>query len=274
MRYVVTTLVALLVAVPAIANNAFEDISVIAPPSGNAQGPIAASPTDQELLYSNGAMSNWICPTDDESHIEPDNCGTYGFGCQLPLGYWVADDFTVPAGDSWTIENIRLFGYQTNATFPSINDVRYQIWFGQPGQAGSLMVCDITGALDVAEWAEGPFTLGRILRTNGQGVCTTARIQQSLWCFGPGAGPCTPLAAGTWWLAFQYAGSGSSGPWVAPVVPGTPAHNALQSLDDGLTWNPLLDTACSLNKDVGFELWGPASTPVETTTWGAIKQTF
>ncbi|MDZ7624130.1 MAG: hypothetical protein U5J96_06760 [Ignavibacteriaceae bacterium] len=57
----------------------------------------------------------------------------------------MADDFTIPAGETWQIDQVMTFAYQTGSTTTStINDVRIQIWNGNPMSGGTV----IWGGLD------------------------------------------------------------------------------------------------------------------------------
>jgi hypothetical protein len=67
--------------------------------------------------------------------------GDNGWSATQDYGARVADDFTIPLGQSWDISKIRFFLYQPltspTTTFPGLT---LQIWNGQPGQAGSSVI--------------------------------------------------------------------------------------------------------------------------------------
>jgi hypothetical protein len=54
----------------------------------------------------------------------------------------LADDFTVPAGQTWTISDVSVFSYQTNSvtTASPISGATLQIWNGRPAAAGSSVI--------------------------------------------------------------------------------------------------------------------------------------
>jgi hypothetical protein len=140
-----------LLSTAAAANTAFEDVTA---PSGTIppleNGPIWSAP-DAAVLHNNGPLITNIgtCPgtppNNNESQIGAGS-STFGFGHQISAGNRVADNFTVPAGQTWEIQAITFFAYQTGAGIgtPSMNQVSLQLWLGRPGDAGSIVLCGTT----------------------------------------------------------------------------------------------------------------------------------
>ena len=118
--FILTTL---LLAVPAIASEPNVDIGDMAPAniSGNSgyTGPIWDGP--KAVLWDNGPF---ITSTGtgaggaDESLVEPPD-NNHGWGCQWLSDIRLTDDFDVPAGETWEITAITLFGYQSMGGPPS-----------------------------------------------------------------------------------------------------------------------------------------------------------
>jgi hypothetical protein len=183
------------------------------------------------VLWDNGPLVNSPgtgAGGADESVLQA-GLGTYGFGCQWPLGYLIADDFEV-TGTAWTVNQITVYGYQTNSGPPSSFVGCYlQIFDGDPSAGGSVIWGDMTtNVLTATDWTG-------IYRVNAVGG-GTARPIMYLTCSTPGLS----LPAGTYWLVYSLDGTGSSGPWTPPVtIDGVLATgNGLQFTT---AWGPALD---------------------------------
>jgi hypothetical protein len=264
-----------LLSTAAAANNAFEDISA---PSGSIppeNGPIWSAP-DAAVLHNNGPLITNIgtCPgtppNNNESQIGAGS-STFGFGHQISAGNRVADNFTVPAGQTWEIQAITFFAYQTGAGIgtPSMNQVSLQLWLGRPGDAGSIVLCGTTTnnvlALSI---------FSGIYRTTSSAPCpgaTTRPIFSNVCTLPTGCLPCLP--EGSYWLDWSTGGNAAlAGPWAPPVTPNAANANARQSLAG--VWGDLLDNAgAGPIQELPFIIEGVqcGATPVENSTWGNIK---
>jgi len=179
----------------------------------------------------------------DESVLQA-GLGTYGFGCQYPLDYRIADDFEV-VGTTWTVDEIVVYGYQTNSGPPSSFIGCYlQIYDGDPSAGGTVIWGDqVTNVLTSTDWTG-------IYRVNAVGG-GSARPIMYLACATPGLS----LPAGVYWLEYSLDGSGSSGPWTPPVtIEGMLATgNGLQFTG---SWGPAMDG--SYQQDFPFLFNGTA----------------
>jgi hypothetical protein len=279
MRHLVITLLALvLLALPAIAATNVETIQdmgddqYIDPVPGDVWG----GPRD--LLFDGGPI--WNCQGcgvggADESILWTIVCemNTLGAGNQLPLGYWIADDFEVPAGEVWNIEGFTFFGYQTNSpTDPStFTEYHVMIYDDVPPAGNVVFGDDVTNLMISSVWAN----VYRVTETT-TGSATNRPIMASE-CM-PGA--TFQLGPGTYWMAWQAAGTGTSGPWAPPIAASDwdcALGAGYQSLDYGLTWAPVLDTGVyALPIGFPFLIHGTidGGVPVEESSWGKIKTTF
>jgi hypothetical protein len=158
---------------------------------------------------------------------------TYGAGNQVSAGNRVADDFTVPAGETWTLDRVSFFEYQTGSTtgtstFTAIN---YQIWNGAPNGGGAVVWGDTTtNRLASSAWSNIYRVLDTALTNADRPVMTNV-------CTGGAV-----LPAGTYWIDWQAAGSLASGPWqpAITILGQTTTGNALQYTSTG--WAALTDT--------------------------------
>jgi len=198
------------------------------------------------MLHDNGPLVNSIGTGTggaDESVLQA-GLGTYGFGCQFPLGYQIADDFEV-VGSTWTVDQITVYGYQTNSGPPSSFVGCYlEIYDGDPSAGGTVIWGDLsTNVLTTTDWTG-------IYRVNAVGG-GSARPIMYLTCETPGLS----LPAGTYWMTYSLDGTGASGPWTPPVtIDGVLATgNGLQNTG---TWGPALDG--SYQQDFPFLIEGNA----------------
>jgi len=140
-----------------------------------------------------------------------------GFGCGGFAGFnnRLADEFTVPCGETWTLTNIRVFGYQTQAaagpftTVSTFTGANYRIWSGQPGLAGSTILNDFSA---VSQQTGTGFT--GIYRVP---VATLTNQQRPVFYSDMNANGIV-LTHGTYWLDFQIAGTGTATVFTGPVT--------------------------------------------------------
>lgn len=185
----------------------------------------------------------------------------YGFGAIHALDQSIADDFTISTNAS--LSSVDLYAYQSSSgpMSTSINEAYIRIWDGPPGTTGSNIVF-------------GDFTTNRLTTSNFTGIyrvlentimSSVRAIQRLTVNIG------TSLPAGTYWLEFALNGSvGFSGPWAPPItVSGsTGTGNALQSLDNGATYDPIVDIG---GQDFPFVISGFSSSGVPTLgQWSLI----
>jgi hypothetical protein len=148
-----------------------------------------------------------------------------GFNCLATTPNTVADDFVVPDGQTWSIDQVVFYMYRTNSTTPSISSVEVRLQAQNPlgnfvpsltAYSPSVTMSGVHKAFD--------YDLGSC----------SYRLQQCIVTLD------TPYvaAAGTHYLIWQASGSGSaSGPWVPPVVVSgavqKPGANAMQAMNSG-----------------------------------------
>jgi hypothetical protein len=180
-----------------------------------------------------------------------DGFSTYGAGHAFASGFRVAEDIIVPAGETWTIDSLVFYAYQTNSGNNStITGVNVRIWSGTPGGSSTLVFGDsTTNVMITSEWA-GAYRTGDFTSTTcAPATCVARPIMRNATVIG------TTLTAGTYWIDWQTDGSLASGPWAPPVNLGagnTTTGNAKQfdnapTITGGganpnyLTWVDLLD---------------------------------
>jgi len=191
------------------------------------------------VLYDNGPLIN--SPGTgvggaDESVLQNTSLGlsTLGFGHQVANDNRVADNFTVPAG-GWQVDQIIFYAYQTGSTTAStITAANLRIWDSPPGVPTRAVIWGDTTTNILAEssWSG----IYRVTETT-TGTASNRPIMANVVDVG------VFLDAGQYWLDWQADGSLASGPWAPPItIPGLAiTGDGLQSLDDGLSFNPAND---------------------------------
>ena len=195
------------------------------------------------VLFDNGPYFNVAgggpVAGSDLSLLESTTLGmtTLGAGHALSAGIRVADDFTIPSGETWTISTASFYAYQTGSTTTStINHLNVRIWDGPPGEVGSNIVFgdSTTNVLATTEFSNA-------YRHSETAVGTTRPIMKSTATIG------TTLTEGTYWIDWQCGGTLASGPWAPPIaiLGQNTTGNAKQSiasvwadLNDGGTLTP------------------------------------
>jgi hypothetical protein len=199
------------------------------------------SPSASGQLYDNGPLVN--APGGgfggaDASVLQNTSLGMniLGFGHQVFAGNRIADDFTITDTAGWAVGDITFFAYQTGSPYTStITGVNYRIWDGPPGLPGSNVIF-------------GNIARNRLLDTSWSGIyrATETTITSTLRpIMADVVAGGVYLPPGTYWLDWQTDGSPMySGPWAPPITINglITTGNGIQSLDNGVSWGPALDS--------------------------------
>jgi len=227
----------------------------------------------RDVLYDNGPYFNSAGTGyggADESILQDQSLGmgTYGFGHQHSLSYVVADDFMVPDGETWTVEGITFFGYQTgSSTTSTITGVYFEIRDDLP-PGGTVLYGDlVTNQLMATGWSNAYRTLESSPGATNRPIMANDAI----------VSPSLELSGGQYWICWNTDGSLSSGPWAPPIaildVGWT--GDGLQSLDGGATYNPVYDGGSGDPQGFPFIISGfGGTTEADATSWGAVKALF
>ena len=185
--------------------------------------------TPRLVLFNQGPLTNGTngaTPISILNNAAPFGYNTLGFSGAG--AFRLADDFTVPAGESWNLEAITVFGYQTGATAASINAATLQILNGAP-PAGAVVFGNTTTSIPTTTTLSGAFRVTPTTLTATNRAIQAVRIPVAV-----------TLSPGTYFIDFTTAGTVASGPFFPPLVPNiaapAPTGNALQF---ATTWNPL-----------------------------------
>jgi len=176
---------------------------------------------------------------------------TFGAGHSSAASVFVADDFTVPAGETWTVNGFNFYAYQTGSTLAcTMTGYFVRIWDGPPGEGASAVIAGdrTTNLFQGCDFA----TIYRVRDVDPPGTATTRPIMLSVAAF---AAP-LELAEGTYWVEWSATGSLASGPWVPPltIVGETTTGNARQEISGA--WAALQDGGSLTPQGLPFQVLG------------------
>ncbi len=201
------------------------------------------------LNYSNGPLVNGSGQGSggNDASILQTNLGMNILGSTVNYNanFILADDFTIPNGETWSIDTLAFFPYQTGSSLTStINRLRFVIYDDNPSSPSKNIVCGtlLSAATIVSnQWSQ----IYRVTST------TLTNTQRPIMQVTISSGSCV-LPQGTYWLAWTMTGALGSGPFnPAITINGqTTTGNALQSPDLGSTWVAVVDSGT--NTPQGF----------------------
>src|SRR5690554_2152113 len=224
-----------------VASDGQRDTNVTVPFTGTYYNNLAPN----AILYDNGPY--WNTPgTPNVSLLETSlGMNTLGSGAQFTAGNSVADD--VVFTDDVEITSIDVFAYQTGSSAPSINAIYLQVWDGDPSSPSSSIVWgNLTDDIfEDAVYADAN-------RASETSPGDTSRQIQRVTANTTGL----TLTAGTYWIHYTLAGSGSSGPWTPPIaiLGQTTTGNALQNQNG--VWVALEDSGTFTPQGLPFVMYG------------------
>ena len=172
---------------------------------------------------------------------------SFGFGAlynnALSSNLQLADNFTVPVGESWGVTSFDFFCYQTSyaGTVPPIDVLRVQIFNGDPSAGGTLVTGDMTtNVYDATNSADA--LMYRISNTIVPIVAPTGTARK-IWKVR--ATISASLVAGTYWVVFQGHATNDANFFMIPVTllgsRGAATANAKQFTVTGAIWATVLD---------------------------------
>jgi hypothetical protein len=179
----------------------------------------------------------------------------YGFGAQGSLDYWMADDFDIPSGQTWHIDSVKHYSYQTGSTTTStITGSKCYITLGRVDSTGSVIVAgDIAANRMIRTYFTGIYRTNNPPPYNTQTTRPIMAVSDTIAC---------DLPTGYYWVVYNFNGTLSSGPWNPPytIWNQTGSGNARQKTT---AWAPALDGA--LTQSACFKIYGSVITGVSNT---------
>lgn len=243
---------------------------------------IAAEPDDVTIVYNNGnfrsgatsesgvaAPSGFVWSENQHNSgnlTEANSVSGYGatFGANR-----LADNFTVPAGQTWQISSVTVYGFVVawTASVSPFSGGVLQIWNGKPGETGSTVVFgDTTTDRLLSSTATDTYSIFNSVAPNTTNAPNTQRF---LWKNKLSVAPTLTLGPGTYWIDFASSVSnGVSGQFYRNlIVPGARTQagwNARQLVNSTGVWADIVDggtpaTAPDVAQDIAFEINGTVS---------------
>ncbi len=259
-------LVVLSIAFLAFANGAREDVGDYTIINSGAAGGAGGWDYPQAILYDNGPFVTGVGTGSGGADISEENPGetTYGWGVQYSAGNIMADQFVIPTGETWNIDAITVFGYQTGSGTTSTITGVYLSIYDDPPDTGTLVYSDGTVNLMTAtDWTN-------CYRVGNGSASNSDRPIMANTC----AVTSFSLGEGEYWMAWQLDGSASSGPWANPVtITGQgDTGDAIQYASGA--WNPVPMGGTGTPVGMPFILEGTIGSALERSSWAGIKASF
>lgn len=198
------------------------------------------NPQSAVLLFDNGPLINQPGMGSGGKDVSAlhDGLNTFGYNQNSGTGIRLADDFTIPAGQTWTIDSVVTFGYQTNSgnvsTFTGLTLAVHNASPLTNANPSTIVWGDTTtNIIDHSYWSG-------IYRTTATTYTSTARPIMKI-----AANPIgLKLSPGQYWLDWSAAGSTASGPWNPPVTFPTQMITG-DAIQRNGSWVSLIDTAAA-----------------------------
>lgn len=189
---------------------------------------------------------------------------TTGISATAEFGIRVAEDFTVPAGSTWNLDALRVFGFQQSLTGPTVTAVKINLWTSAPFDALSpaprpsplpqpVLAQSLTAAVTSSELVA--------YRQLSTGTTSSTRAVYGYDVSLDGLPNGGELAAGTYWLEWSMVGvvnsSQSQTQVVVPLVTpreSAPGLNARQFAPANINGDGVLVTTWFESREVRFQL--------------------
>lgn len=175
---------------------------------------------------------------------------TFGFGAQTTAGNSVADDFTVGAGQTWNVQSLDFFGYQTGSTAFTFQQATWSVISG--GIGGSVVASGVT---NVSSGGLQGYRVTSTTLTNTQRGIYEAQADVTDFS----------LSAGHYWLTWSLTGSLASGPWQPPTSDAR-TGNAMQSTTSG-PFVTLIEAGSLLTVELPFAINGTVAAVPEPSSY-------
>lgn len=228
---------------------------------------LAASAASADVLWNNGPLSTG--PVSSDGVAAPDGTswsethgGTIGWAASDRSNgsrFRILDDFTVPAGQTWTIDAVHVFSYFTDvpADVSPVRSATLQIWSGTPGGDGSVIYGD----------DETNVMTGSIFSGVYRAELNFVEPQRPIWDTTLGTTSLT-LTEGTYWIDWNTIWNVGHTAYAVPTAGDPTNANAMQYYYHGdtgeVTYSPLIDSGNALAQEIPFIIEGTV-TPAPAT---------
>lgn len=205
----------------------------------------AQSFSNGNLSTGNTSSGSVAAPTGYTwSEIQSSN-SSYGFAGYIGTNssnFRLADDFTVPADESWAISSIEVFAYQTGSTTFPIDQMNLRILSGNPSTAPTILFGDaVTNILNTAGSVDALMYR----------IATTPDTNRRIWKLKADVN--TVLNPGTYWIDYQLHAINNGSLFLPPVTNlGVTAPAGANAQQFNETWAPIIDTGSGSMQEMPF----------------------
>jgi hypothetical protein len=193
-----------------------------------------------QLIFDHGPIVNQLGVGSGGADVSAlhNNMTTFGFRESLlapTYNYRIGDSFDIPTNETWTIDSVVIYSYQTGSGITSSSSgVSCAVYNGSPAMGGTIILGDETSnILGSSVWTGVYRTTATTFTNTDRPIMANTVVPTSTWT----------LTTGTYWLSWQVEGNSTlTGPWGPPITYSTQTitGNALQY--NGTTWNAIIDT--------------------------------
>lgn len=227
----------------------------------------------------NAAAGTFWSEAQHEGSVANTNAGySIIYNNALTNNFKLADDFTVPSGQSWSVSSVSVYAYQTGAAATPVpfDVLRVQIWNGVPEQSGSTVVFGDMTTNRLSSTVDS--VTFRLFNTTTPAPGSAPGTTRRIWKLTANITGLT-LNPGTYWLVWQLHATNDGSAFAPPAnvvgVRGLSTWNAKQA--NGTTWSDVVDggnpaTSPSVPQDFPFEVTYTATPlPVSFIAFNAFK---
>jgi PEP-CTERM motif len=212
----------------------------------------AAAAAQAAVIYDNGP----VVPTPGGFSILAAPYTTFGFGDQTASGNEVAEDFVVPAGATWDVTSIDLYGYQTGVVGFTFQQATWSLMAGDV-DTGTLVASGVTNV-----------TNGGLVGYRAQDSAPTA-TNRAIFAVQVDV-PDFTVTGGTYWLRWSLTGTGISGPWQPPTSDNLAGNAHQLTPATGGLHLPVIEGGSGLTPTLPFTLNGTVTAVPEPGSWALM----
>lgn len=213
----------------------------------------ASAQAQNTVLLADTAFTTTMYNGNKVSQISAPTGTLFGSNMSTVSTYYMGEDFVIPAGQSWKIDTLIVYGYQTgSSTTSTFTGATLAL------RQGSVTGTTVFGDTLTNRMSSTAFT--GIFRTTD---VDTTNTQRPIMAVKIALVPAPTLTAGTYWAVWSTSGSLASGPWCPPkVLPGRTNPSGQNGMQFTGSWIQAVDGADNL----GFNMLVKGSFPCSTVS--------
>lgn len=191
----------------------------------------------------------------------------FGVNGDWEVGFINADNFTVPEGETWYVNGLTVYSWQTGSTLSSTMEyIDFKVWDNAPGEVGATILYDFSeqNMLSGSRWSG-------IYRVTDQDLTNTQRPVMYSACV-VNEEQTMVFPSGTYWLGWSGLGSISNqGTYIPPVT-------LVNEVSTGDAWHlgyagwvPWTDEGTTTVQGMPFNLHGTKTSNLDFAAENRVK---